>query len=142
MTDKTMIPIKITTSIDPRLIADMVCSAFEAGHCGCLYWMPKSRPPRGFKANIEEHCNWYSDPATWTPGRGVIIKFWEDTNDDGIGDVIHRLNVDDIGARLEAVAHADPRLFALLLNSEDEPLDGPKADELLQLLILGEVRYG
>lgn len=133
--------VQATFPVSPQLIADLMCTAFESGSYGCKYWMPKVRPPKGFES-APEHGPWYCDPACWTPGKGHVVKFWEDTNDDGIGDKLIKLEVDTLPEKLQAIATKDPVRFAEFLKSDDEPLDGPAAESFLQLLLLGEIVYG
>lgn len=140
-----MIKVVTTVEIDPEMIADLMCTAFESGRYGCRYWMPKARPPAHLKMTgeeIEKWHNWYSLPRTWTPGHGHVVRFWEVVDESTEKCKIHRFEVDKMVEHLQRVASKDPAVFAQFLNSRDDPLDGPAADTMLQLMLLGEVVYG
>lgn len=145
MTTDTDIAITLTVYVPIRLVADAISTAFEAGSYGSLYWLPRADRPPNFRitaAERAEHCNWYTTPRTWTPGHGHVVTFHELVDESSHKTEPHAFDVDRMQEHLARVAKSDPVLFAAFLNSDDDPLDGPAADTFVQLLVLGEVRYG
>ena len=135
----------VQIKIPPKLIADAFSTAFEAGNYGSGAWCVKARGPKGFKltaAEVAEHCNWYTSPRTWTPGHGHVVTIFELTDEWKGTQVKHEIDVDRIAERLQAFADKAPRLFGEFLASDDEPLDGSAADNVVQMIVLGELRYG
>lgn len=136
----------LRVEITPRMIADMMCSAFEGGSYGCAYWLPQAKCPRTFKATaaeIKADTVWYNMPRCWAPSTGHVAVFFEREDESKPEKLTrHHVTAESIQRGLNALAKGDPALFGRLLNSAEEPLDAPASDECLQWIVLGEVRYG
>lgn len=146
-----MVPVKVSA----KFLADIVLTGIEAGHSGIYYWSPKQRlriPAEGFQkpANQDKVVTEQKEGEHWDEyiGRNVVeggtLGFVEDCGE-GDKPVWQTLTREGLIrgftewlTKYPHLARPEPQDDGTMAYD----IDAESADIILQLALLGEVRYG
>lgn len=141
-TDIYTVPVRISW----EKLANVVTTAFEAGSYGCSYWLPYVECPDDTDPSCYPGSGpWYSRTAYWLD-ETRMTKFHELTDERENTTQVHEVTRAALYEGIVNLSRLRPDMLAYLADcpyaANHLVLDGPIADVILQIIILGEVRYG
>jgi hypothetical protein len=126
--------INVGVDISIRRIQDVICSGLEAG---VYYWAviksyedPEEMQYQMFPDRVYPHIDYPVNKG----GAVILSEFYDEVEIDE-----HRLDLPAIKHGLQLMAKDYPEHLCDILNENEDAITG---DILIQLAVLGEVRYG
>lgn len=131
---------KVVLSIDDSTIADVLCSALEGGGSGNWAQITGYVDPRLLSFRSDEDQVFPHLDYPLNPGGAVLIR---DVTDERAGTgPVHRLTRRRLLRGLQLLCDpkkSPPRHLVAVISND---FDAETGDVLLQLALLGEIRYG
>lgn len=137
----TLIPMKIEVSIDWQKLTDVIITSFEGGS---TYWLTAAYHPDDVDSSrYAGYGPWYARKGYWAAGH--VTAFHENMDDEE--PFVHSVGHEQLLTGLVNLARLRPDLLPFLLEEPpgsklDLVADADQADSIVQIIVLGEIRYG
>lgn len=135
--------ITIEHEIRPEQLCNFFVTCFEGW---CTGWLSAVNPENGLqdpeyiKAKAAKQVVWWGVDEFWASPTWEI-RLTEDEENDDPGEE-HTLSAANLAEKLQVAFLKEPTRFAEVFLDPESGHDAEDADTLLQLIVLGEVKYG